>query len=121
MLFKDDFYTILSTTEEEQTIDFLIELNKEHPIFKGHFPGNPVTPGVAQMEIIKELVQTAKNKTIRLKSMANCKFLAILNPEKNAKVNVVLKFSETEDDTIKINAIIKDTETSYLKMSGSYA
>ncbi len=121
MLFKDDFYSIISTSEEEQTVVFLIELNKEHPIFKGHFPENPVTPGVAQMEIIKELVQISQEKELRLKSMASCKFLSILNPEKNAKVNVLIKFIETEDNSIKVSAVIKDNETSYLKMNGIYA
>ena len=120
MLFKDDFYTILSSSKEDQTIDFSIELNKDHSIFEGHFPGNPVTPGVAQMEIIKELVQISEGKELTLKSMPNCKFLAILNPEKNAKVNVRLKFSETEGDSIKMSAIIKDSETIYLKMSANY-
>ncbi len=121
MLFKNDFYTLISTEKSENTVSFRIKFNKEHSIFKGHFPGNPVTPGVAQMEIIKELVQLSKEKEVQLVSMPNCKFLAILNPEKNATVTVEIKFSETEDDSIKMNAVIKDNETSYLKMSGIYA
>jgi len=121
MLFKDTFYTIHSTKEENDTFIFSIELNKDHSIFKGHFPGNPVTPGVAQMEIIKELVQISQEKELSLVSMPSCKFLAILNPEKNAMIDVVLKFSSTEDEHIKMNAIIKDEQTSYLKMSGFYA
>jgi len=121
MLFKDNFYTIHSTKEENDTFIFSIELNKDHSIFQGHFPGNPVTPGVVQMEIIKELVQISQEKELRLVSMPSCKFLAILNPDKNALIEVDLKFSSTEDETIKMSATIKDSETSYLKMSGTYA
>ena len=121
MLFKDNFYTLHSTKEENDTFIFSIELNKDHSIFQGHFPGNPVTPGVVQMEIVKELVQLSQEKELRLISMPSCKFIAILNPEKNAFVEVELKFSSTEDESIKMSAVIKDEQTTYLKMSGIYA
>ena len=55
MQFKDDFYTIEASTHDEDTLVYSIVINKDHDIFNGHFPSNPVTPGVMQMEIVKEL------------------------------------------------------------------
>ena len=54
-----DFYKILS---EEKTSDskytFTILVNEKHDVFKGHFPGNPIMPGVCMIQIIKELSES---------------------------------------------------------------
>ena len=51
-----DFYT-LNTLQQIAANTYLctLTLNAEHPIFKGHFPNNPVTPGVCMMQIVKNL------------------------------------------------------------------
>lgn len=121
MLFKDNFYKITASNTVEETSTFTIEIEKGHDIFKGHFPDNPVTPGVAQMEIVKELVSEAKDIDAKLVSMGNCKFLAILNPQENSVVDVVLKISETEENQLKVSAVIKNEEKSFLKMSAFYS
>jgi 3-hydroxyacyl-[acyl-carrier-protein] dehydratase len=120
MLFKDDFYIIESSRVEEDANIFSIKLNKDHIIYKGHFPENPVTPGVVQMEIIKELSTESLQKTISLDSMGNCKFLAILNPNTDGEVDVVLKISELEGKKIKVIAQIKNNNNVFLKMNAVY-
>lgn len=121
MLFKDEFYTINGSSQEDDTTTFNVEISKSHSIFKGHFPGNPVTPGVAQMEMVKELVSESTNENAKLVSMGNCKFLAILNPEENAIVDVVLKINETEENQLKVSAVIKNSEKAFLKMTALYS
>ena len=120
MLFKDNFYQILSSSQIDDTFVFSIEINAGHSIFKGHFPGNPVTPGVVQIEIIKELSIEATGKIISLSTMGNCKFLAILNPNTDSKVDVILKISESNENEIKVNAVIQNASTIYLKMGANY-
>lgn len=29
-------------------------INREHDVFKGHFPGNPILPGVVSMQMVRE-------------------------------------------------------------------
>ena len=120
MLFKDNFYTITSKSEHEENHIYSLQLNAEHAIFEGHFPGNPVTPGVVQMEIIKELLQESTGKPHQLQTMGNCKFLAILNPETNAEVDVTLKLSEGENGEQKLSAVIQNASTVFLKMNAAY-
>lgn len=120
MLLKDSFYTIQDQTSTDTTHQSTVLIDAQHPIFKGHFPGNPVTPGVVQLEMIKELVGLNLGKTAQLKKMVTCKFLAILNPELNSTVSVVLDIQEAEGNGVKVAAQIKDDATVYLKMNGEY-
>ena len=121
MVFKDNFYTILSSRSEGDSDIFTVRLNKEHAIFNGHFPGNPVTPGVVQMEIVKELVSELLNKQIKLEKMPNCKFLAILNPEVDSDIDVDLKLTDTEENQYRAIVSIHNNETVFLKMSAYYS
>ncbi|RLA63331.1 MAG: hypothetical protein DRQ88_05710 [Epsilonproteobacteria bacterium] len=41
-------------------------IDKDHPVFKGHFPGNPILPGVIQVEM---MAQTAGFTITKLYSM----------------------------------------------------
>src|SRR5690606_40023315 len=60
-----------------------VRLNPTHPIFDGHFPDNPVAPGVCMMQIVKELTETVEQKILFLVRASNVKFTALINPEKN--------------------------------------
>lgn len=119
MKFNNDFYRIIDQSTETGSAQFRILIDAEHSIFTGHFPDNPVTPGVVQMEIIKELAGIAVGKTLELVSMGNCKFLAILNPNTDPEVDVLLQLSEDEGQ-LKVSAIIQNDKSTFLKMNALY-
>lgn len=118
MLLKD-FYSVI---DNEQVADnkyiFTIKLNKDHDIFKGHFPDNPVTPGVCMMQIIKELTQNVTGKNLILKTTSNVKFMAIINPVTHP--NLKLELDIVIGDEIKVKNTTSFEETVALKLSNTY-
>ena len=80
LMLLNDLYTILAREQgsSEGLWRFEIDLNPAHPIYQGHFPGHPVTPGACLTEIVMELSAIALNKSgaIQPKSISNLKFLA---------------------------------------------
>jgi 3-hydroxyacyl-[acyl-carrier-protein] dehydratase len=66
MILLGDFFEIVSLETEEGNINALIEINAEHNIFEGHFPGQPVVPGVCQMQMIKEILEQVLEKEIQI-------------------------------------------------------
>lgn len=115
-----NFYTIQECFRDDNTLSFLIELNGEHPIYKGHFPGNPVTPGVVQMEIVKELLSQQMNKDMKLRAMTNCKFLAVLNPESNPKVEVKMSLTDLEDGGFRVSVQFVSAEVVFTKIQSVF-
>ncbi len=120
MLLKD-FYT-------EDKIDVLgngnysasITLNKDHAIFKGHFPGNPVTPGVCMMQIIKEITQNILKVELTMLTTSNVKFMALINPDINSKLVLDLEIIENETTGIKVKNTTKFDDTVALKLTNTY-
>ncbi len=48
--------------------------------FQGHFPGNPILPGVCLIETVLGVLESAYGKPLRLKKIANAKFLEPVRP-----------------------------------------
>ncbi|MBL3549377.1 MULTISPECIES: 3-hydroxyacyl-ACP dehydratase [Chryseobacterium] len=115
-----DFYT-LQSYEKTENGSFIadISLNKDHDIFKGHFPGNPVTPGVCMMQIVKELTEEFVGSKLFLKTASNVKFMAIINPFETPDLKLQLDIDENGED-VKVKNITSFGETIALKMSVSY-
>lgn len=121
MLLKD-FYIINSLENiDGQKHVANIRLNKDHEIFSGHFPGNPVTPGVCMMQIIKELTQEAVNAQLTMKSASNIKFMALINPEVNPELKLELDITLADDNTIKVKNTSYFDDTVVLKLSCIYS
>jgi 3-hydroxyacyl-[acyl-carrier-protein] dehydratase len=115
----NNFYTIQNQEGENGNFKVNISLDPLHGIFKGHFPGNPVTPGVCMMQIVKEITENITQKKLFLKSASNIKFMAIINPNETPDLILDLVIDEKEDE-IKVKNISSFGETIALKMSVNY-
>ena len=120
MLLKD-FYTIQKIEEVENgKYTAFIHLNKDHEVFKGHFPGNPVLPGVCTMQIIKELTETITQKAMVLSRAINVKFMALINPDVNPTLRLELNIETLESGEIKVKNSTYFDATLALKLSNTY-
>ena len=50
----EGLYKVTATENTAEGILAKVHLNEDHAIFKGHFPGNPVMPGVLQIEAMAQ-------------------------------------------------------------------
>lgn len=115
----EGLYTLQDFTQNEETVTATIKLHQEHDVFKGHFPGNPVMPGVCMIQIIKELTEKAVGKDLFLSVSTNIKFMAIINPEKNDTLVLTLNIVETENE-VKVKNTTSFEDTLALKLSATF-
>ena len=52
----------------------------DHPCFPGHFPGQPILPGVLLLERVMSLAQASLGKPLNECTVYNVKFLAAVMP-----------------------------------------
>lgn len=119
MLLKDFYQIQIIDKISDTKYVAQILLNENHDVFKGHFPGNPVTPGVCMMQIIKELSQNITGFSLQLKSSSNVKFMALINPEVTPELKLELEITSIEDD-VKVKNATSFGETVALKLSNTY-
>ncbi|NQD69207.1 3-hydroxyacyl-ACP dehydratase [Sphingobacterium shayense] len=116
-----EFYTIENIIEHDvQSYDVQIRLNPKHDIFKGHFPNNPVTPGVCMMQIIKDLSEHVTGKQLFLTKSSNVKFMALINPDQNPLLNLNLSIEADEQYGLKVKNVTSFDQTVALKLTNIY-
>jgi len=118
-MLKNDLYTVISFEDNAGSVAAAIGLNTEHQIFDGHFPGQPVLPGVCMMQIVKELAEEATGKKLFLSNAAQCKFLSMVDPKKTPELMVAIDYQQPGENTVAINAVLKSGEATFFKMNAS--
>ena len=89
----NDFYIITAcvnlSAESGEIGCFEVRFNAEHPIYKGHFPSKPITPGACLVQIAAELLAKAiKKDQVSPKTITNLKFMAPHTPEQPLTVKI---------------------------------
>jgi 3-hydroxyacyl-[acyl-carrier-protein] dehydratase len=115
----EGLYTLDNLTVVDTKATANITINKDHIVFKGHFPDNPVMPGVCMMQIIKEITEKIVDKTLFMQSASNIKFMAIINPFVTPELELQLDIIETEGG-FKVKNVSKFEETVALKSTTNF-
>ena len=89
----NDFFTINDTVSSETEIWAELFINANHKIFEGHFPNQPVVPGVCMMQMIKEILETVIGKKPIWCRLHDMKFLAVINPLENNLIHASIKYT----------------------------
>jgi 3-hydroxymyristoyl/3-hydroxydecanoyl-(acyl carrier protein) dehydratase len=73
-------------TNAIREISETVRISAQHPSLPGHFPGNPVVPGVVLLDRIAAALERAG--VGRFARIAAVKFIAPLRPEQDAELHV---------------------------------
>ena len=60
---------------------FTVRFHAQHPVFGGHFPGNPIVPGACLVQIAEELLADHLGKTVVFTAVRNLKFRRPVTPD----------------------------------------
>ena len=108
MRLNGDLFRIESRLEclPEGQSGFNIVLNPDHLIYKAHFPGQPVTPGVCILQMIQELLSVQCDRQLYIRKIKNAKFTSMISPVTDSRVSVVFSSLTPEEGGIRAQGIV---------------
>ena len=71
---------------EENEISADIHVPSDSPWFAGHFPGDPILPGVAQIGMVFDAIRKARNQDLKISSVRRVRFKRIIRPDDQLKI-----------------------------------
>ncbi len=105
--------------KEDGTYGMPFSLNENSTVFTGHFPNQPILPGVVMVEMTKRAAQIVLGVKLTLVSAGNFKFLKMVEP--GVAATTILNFEITiKEDTWRVKAQIKADEEIYFKADALY-
>jgi 3-hydroxyacyl-[acyl-carrier-protein] dehydratase len=91
----NDFFTYKIDRHEAGIITARVRINASHRIFAGHFPGQPITPGVALIEIIRLVLSSVLNKNLMLTEAREIKFISAVIPAEIDEIELSVEYNES--------------------------
>lgn len=119
MLLDNQFYKVLKEESDGQQGTYTVAILPDCNVYDGHFPGNPVCPGVCNIETIKECAIRLTGKELRIKTIKQCRLTAIASPAVCPEVTIAITAIPTNESTYTIQATVKDTQQTYMEYKGT--
>lgn len=117
MLLEDRFYHLDSWRQEDGHAEFSISLLPDCDVYRGHFPGHPVCPGVCEMQLLKELVAHAVGHRLTISHIKRCRLTAVATPTTCPKLKADVQYS-VGGGVVSVAGTIADTEKQYMDFKG---
>lgn len=117
MNLRNELYEII---EKKTSEGYLIRMNRNSMIYRVHFPGQPVTPGVCIIQIVTELLQDFLGCNLRLQEVVNAKFLAVIDPDSVRVLKVSFAKIIESPSSYKVTATVSDENEIFTKLSLVY-
>lgn len=95
-----------------------VTLNPDSIVYKAHFPGTPITPGVCMLAMARIGAGSLLNRGLKITDVHNVKFVNVLSPNDTIKVSISYSaLDELPDGSIKIKCNVLDSDKVYAKIS----
>ncbi|MCF1715719.1 hypothetical protein L0U88_13860 [Flavihumibacter sp. RY-1] len=120
MILTGEFFTIHALEKGDGMVKAGLLWNAEHPIFQGHFPGQPVVPGVCMIQLVQEILEQALEKPVELVSSSQVKFLHVIDPRQFPVTDLLLQYSVTEKGTYQVSSTLMKETTNFMKMNAVF-
>lgn len=142
-MFEGNLYIIENKeVDAEGTAKFTLSLLPGSPIYRGHFPDFPITPGVCLLSIIRELTESLRGEKLSLETVKEAKYVQVVTPEtgqievyiveegknenieegkrENKEGNKNENKDENKKETVEVKAEVKSGENLYAKFKLQY-
>lgn len=116
-MFQDNLFSIVSENTTDNQADYTVRLNNNHPIYKGHFPNEAITPGVCVIQMAVDLFSHTMQQAHHLVKAKNVKFLQIIRPNEHPEIHYRLTWEKTEDKLFAVKVLVDDGAVTFSKMS----
>jgi 3-hydroxyacyl-[acyl-carrier-protein] dehydratase len=113
-----NLYRIEEIIKQANLVKARVLLNSSHEVFRGHFPGNPILPGVFIIQILKDIAGNVSGKKLLLSKADSIKFLSFIKPESNDTLIFETTLSDTKDNIINFNCSVSSESTVFCRIKG---
>lgn len=88
--------THVAVADEGRTVRATLRVPAEHPLLRGHFPGDPVVPGVLLLDAARRACEQALGRSFAIRAVEVVRFLQPVRP--GQAVSLVVRAAADGDE-----------------------
>ena len=114
-----DFFMLDNLVQGTDELHAVLKTVPGHFVYRAHFPGCPITPGVFLVQVVVELAAVAWHRSLMIKTVKNVKYLSQLDPNLFPVVEVAVSRMECNRETLgetKLTAHISKGDSVFAKI-----
>jgi len=116
----NDFFTYQILKSADANIEAKIELNPAHALYGGHFPGNPVVPGVCQVHMVKTILSDYLGCQVTMGEAKDVKFLSMIQPQSMNLLSCEITSQKLDEQRYKVTARLNHGETLCMRLRATF-
>ena len=93
-----EYYSVLEAHIADGEASFTVKLNPDCRVYRGHFPGEPIAPGVCNIQMLTECASKAVGKSLLLSKIRQCRFTALVTPKETPFLDIRLQWRKEADE-----------------------
>lgn len=126
MKLLNNLYCIDAIDQSEEGILCSIRLIEDSPIYKAHFPTQPITPGACVVQMAVEMYEEFKGSRVQevqevqgieIVKVKNAKFLKAMIPGGGRVFRFAIRESAAEQGLIHLQVVVTSDDVTYAKLS----
>jgi 3-hydroxyacyl-[acyl-carrier-protein] dehydratase len=118
----NNFFKIntMEISADKISADVQVILNPKHSIYEGHFPGNPIVPGVCMIQMTKEILSEILKQDFLLVKSSAIKLNNLINPMNNQIINFDFKIKYIDEKIVSVRCLIYFENTNFCNFKGEF-
>ncbi len=116
-----NYYTIQHHTRQDEVDIFYVSLNGDCEVYKGHFPNEPISPGVCNIQMIKECLECVLGYPVLLHTIQQCRLTTLITPVTCPQLDVRIQIKQQDNERIVFTATLGQAEHTYLELKAEAA
>ncbi|MCQ2350726.1 MAG: hypothetical protein MJ003_02005 [Paludibacteraceae bacterium] len=105
------FDLLAQKQESDGEIVSTVKLNPNCEVYRGHFPNDPVCPGVCNLNMLRECIEHYTNTKLTISDIKQCRYTALITPIKHSVLYFKASVSPMEDGFSVQGTVYNETET----------
>lgn len=119
MRLRNVYYRVVSAADygAEMAL-FHVELLPGCDVYRGHFPGHPVCPGVCNMWMLQECMEEVVGTKLAIDTIRQCRMTAVASPEICSELDIQMYIQRIGEARWALQAKLYDAERIYMEYKG---